>query len=454
MWLGSAACYLRSGPQEAPEEVRTTGGRKTAPGCGGFCLALSQSGGPELSPGEKSGDSEQTDEDGQPDTGPQAQPLGNKKRRLLSFRDLDFAEDSDNSEEPCGRALCLSSVARATDSLQSLPGDLCSTDAACREPEALQEEDAGGYRRQPRPSEQPDSLSPSGQDAPAELSLPADANTTALRTAAVPGTNATGRGQPPAQYLADVDTSDEDSIPGPRATSQHAKQRGRAALKSQSPANAEAHMEADLEEESLRRQLKELTSALSDQGTSSEEEVAKDGAARETAEASTATGLTDTQDSSPWTHRASVHTSRPTDEVLSELEDRVAAAASEVQQVESEVSDIESRIAALRAAGLTVKRSARPQRKSNLPIFLPRVTGTLGKSPEDQNADPAEAGKVAAEPYLLRRKYSPKTPGKDEESFEGKSLYRGSLTQRSPSGRRGMARHIFAKPVVAQQQQS
>ncbi|XP_005411288.1 PREDICTED: melanophilin isoform X2 [Chinchilla lanigera] len=367
-----------------------------------LCGRLQGGGGPELSPGEKSGDSEQTDEDGQPDTGPQAQPLGNKKRRLLSFRDLDFAEDSDNSEEPCGRALCLSSVARATDSLQSLPGDLCSTDAACREPEALQEEDAGGYRRQPRPSEQPDSLSPSGQDAPAELSLPADANTTALRTAAVPGTNATGRGQPPAQYLADVDTSDEDSIPGPRATSQHAKQRGRAALKSQSPANAEAHMEADLEEESLRRQLKELTSALSDQGTSSEEEVAKDGAARETAE----------------------------------------------------VSDIESRIAALRAAGLTVKRSARPQRKSNLPIFLPRVTGTLGKSPEDQNADPAEAGKVAAEPYLLRRKYSPKTPGKDEESFEGKSLYRGSLTQRSPSGRRGMARHIFAKPVVAQQQQS
>ncbi|KAM6152762.1 melanophilin [Erethizon dorsatum] len=544
-----------------------------------LCGRLRGRGEPELSSGEKSGDSEQTDEDGKSDTGAQAQPLGSKKRRLLCFHDLDFEEDSDNSMESCGRPLCLSSVSVATDSLQAVNvhflcphptrglatasllrpitsqalsprfRDLPSADAISREPEVLQEEDTRASGCHPRPFEQPDSPSPSGQDAPADLCLPADPNTVALRTAAMPETNATRKGRLPAQYLADVDTSDEDSIRAPRTTSQHPRRRGQAVLKSQhtcqvmvsaylafspgyrslplqtlkgmgliwvpsghssitdalrlvsgqqlpakagatgkacspaggrgravpvgsrqrrlsvafgsvsaepeekarSPAEAGARAEADLEEESLRRQLQALTSALSDQGASSEEEAARDAAARAATEVCTATGHTDIWDISPRGPRVSVQPSRTTDEELSELEDRVAIAASEVQQAESEVSDIESRIAALRAAGLTVKPSARPRRKSNLPIFLPRVAGTLGKSSEDQNADPAEEGKAAAVPCLLRRKYSPKAPGKDEESFERKSLYRGSLTQRSPSGRRGMARHIFAKPVMAQQ---
>ncbi|XP_004868448.1 melanophilin isoform X13 [Heterocephalus glaber] len=412
-----------------------------------LCRRLQGRGAPELSSGEKSGDSEPTDEDGELDTGVQALPLGSKKRRLLSFHDADFEEDSDNSMEACSHPLCLSSVLGATNSLQSLPGDLCSADAAFQEPEILQEEDARASGCHPRPFEWPDSLLPSGQDALEELCLPADLDK-ALGTAAVAGTSVH---QLPAQYLANVDTSDEDSIRAPRATSQHPEQRGRAARVSQPPTHAGAHTEADLEEESLRRKLQALTSSLSDEGSSSEEEVARDTAARATTEVCTAAGHMDAWDSSPPAPGVRPVPSRTTDEALSELEGRVATSASKVQQAESEVSDIESRIAALRAAGLTVKPSARPRRKSNLPIFLPRVLGTLGRSVEDQNADPAEEGKAAAEPCLPRRKYSPKADGKDQEPLERKSLYLGSLTQRSPSSRRGMARHIFAKPVMAQQ---
>ncbi|XP_021103000.1 melanophilin isoform X10 [Heterocephalus glaber] len=389
-----------------------------------LCRRLQGRGAPELSSGEKSGDSEPTDEDGELDTGVQALPLGSKKRRLLSFHDADFEEDSDNSMEACSHPLCLSSVLGATNSLQ--------------EPEILQEEDARASGCHPRPFEWPDSLLPSGQDALEELCLPADLDK-ALGTAAVAGTSVH---QLPAQYLANVDTSDEDSIRAPRATSQHPEQRGRAARVSQPPTHAGAHTEADLEEESLRRKLQALTSSLSDEGSSSEEEVARDTAARATTEVCTAAGHMDAWDSSPPAPGVRPVPSRTTDEALSELEGRVATSASKVQQAESEVSDIESRIAALRAAGLTVKPSARPRRKSNLPIFLPRVLGTLGRSVEDQNADPAEEGKVcavppttrgqarrrvtleaAAEPCLPRRKYSPKA----DETRDGPAALRGRL---------------------------
>jgi hypothetical protein len=34
--------------------------------------------------------------------------------------------------------------------------------------------------------------------------------------------------------------------------------------------------------------------------------------------------------------------------------------------------------------------------------------------------------------------------GKDGDSLDWKSVYRGSLTQRNPNGRKGMVSHIFA----------
>ncbi|NWI62229.1 MELPH protein, partial [Todus mexicanus] len=57
-----------------------------------------------------------------------------------------------------------------------------------------------------------------------------------------------------------------------------------------------------------------------------------------------------------------------TDSELSELEDKVASAAAQVQQAESEISDIETRIAALSAAGLTVKSVEKARKKSSLQV--------------------------------------------------------------------------------------
>ncbi|PNJ34981.1 MLPH isoform 2 [Pongo abelii] len=307
--------------------------------------------GPEPISEEGSGDSDQTDEDGERDTEAQAQaqPFGRKKKRLLSIHDFNFEGDSDDSTQPQGHSLHLSSVPEARDSPQGL--------------------------------------------------------------------------------------------------------------------GAGVRTEADIEEETLRRKLEELTSNISDQGTSSEEEEAKDQKAEPNRgksvgalpqadpEVGTAAHQTNRQEKSPQGPGDPVQHNRTTDEELSELEDRVAMTASEVQQAESEVSDIESRIAALRAAGLTVKPSGKPRRKSNLPIFLPRVAGKLGKRPEDPNADPSSEAKATAVPYLLRRKFSNslKSQGKEDDCFDRKSVYRGSLTQRNPNARKGMASHTFAKPVVAHQ---
>ncbi|XP_062971763.1 melanophilin isoform X4 [Cynocephalus volans] len=311
-----------------------------------LCGRLQGGGRPEPRPGEGNGDSEQTDDDGEPDAEAQAQACGNRKKRLLSFYDLDIEVDSDHSTEPRGHPLHMPSVSAATDSLQCLI--------------------------------------------------------------------------------------------------------------------AEVHTDADVEEETLRRKLEELTSNISDRGTASEEEEGKaeeldrgsssgslPGAAPE---ACTAAGQAYGWEKSPQGPGVPIQPSRTTDEELSELEDRVAMTASEVQQAESEVSDIESRIAALRAAGLTVRPSGKPRRKSNLPIFLPRIVGKPGRSPKDPSADTLDEVKVMAVPCLLRRKfsYSPKGQGKDDNSFNRKSVHSGSLTQRNPSGRKG-AVSVFAKPVMAHQ---
>uniref|UniRef100_G1LP99 Melanophilin n=1 Tax=Ailuropoda melanoleuca TaxID=9646 RepID=G1LP99_AILME len=218
--------------------------------------------------------------------------------------------------------------------------------------------------------------------------------------------------------------------------------------------------DADREEETLRRKLEELTSHISDQGASSEEEGSKEEEAEldrsssikdlpgAAPEVSVAAGQTYRQETTPQDLQDLVQPGRTADKNLLELEDRVALTASEVQQVENEVSNIKSKIAALQAAGLTVKPSGKPRRKSNLPIFLPRLAGRLDESPKDPNAEPSE--QVMTEPYLLRRKFShsPKSQGKDGASFPRQSVYRGSLTQRNPNSRKGVANHSFAKPVM------
>uniref|UniRef100_A0A2K6UCE9 Melanophilin n=1 Tax=Saimiri boliviensis boliviensis TaxID=39432 RepID=A0A2K6UCE9_SAIBB len=333
---------------------------------------LQSGAGPEPVSKERSEDSEQTDDDGEQDSEAQAQPLGSK----------------------------------------SLTDESCSEKAVLQKAEGLEEADTGASGYHPRPEEQPTHISPSGHGALAELSLPGGSRGLALGTAAALGPNVIRKEQLPPQYLADVDTSDEEGIWAHMAASHHSKRRGRTSSESQG-VGAGVCTEANVEEETLRRKLEELTSNVSDEGVSSEEEETKDRKAEPD-------------------RGTSVET---------------------LCHADLEVSDIESRIAALRAAGLTVKPSGRPRRRSNLPIFLPRVAGKVGKRPEDPNGDPSNEAKAAAMPYLLRRNFSNslKSQGKGDDSFDRKSVYRGSLTQRNPNGRKGMAGHTFAKPVVAHQ---
>uniref|UniRef100_A0A8C4LJN4 Melanophilin n=1 Tax=Equus asinus TaxID=9793 RepID=A0A8C4LJN4_EQUAS len=330
-------------------------------------------GGPEPSPGERSGDSsEQTDEDGELDTAAQAQPLGSKV----------------------------------------LTGEPCTDEATSQEAVVQEETDASASGYHLRPDKQTDSLSFAGQDALAELCLPGESYTKALGIAGMPGANVTENRQLPSQYLADVDTSDEESVRAHRGASHRSTRRGRTLSESQDLATSEP-TDTDIEEATLKRKLEELTSHVSEQGTSSEEEEGKD-------EGAELEGSTSTEDL-PW--------------------------------AATEVSDIESRIAALQAAGLTVRPSGKPRRKSNLPIFLPRLVGKTGQSPKDPNADPSEEVKVVAVPFLLKKKFSnsPKSQGKDDAPLDRKSVYRGSLTLRNPNGRRGATRHSFAKPVMTHQ---
>nr|XP_051694132.1 melanophilin isoform X2 [Oryctolagus cuniculus] len=365
---------------------------------------LQQGGGPEPGLEERSGDSDLADEHGEPDAGAQAPPLGTKKKRLLSIHDLDLEADSDHSTRSCGQLLDLSSEAEATGSLQSLTGEPHTWETTSQETAVLEEADPGASECQP-PAEPLGGLSPSRREAPEEPCQPGTTSSTGLGLAAAPGTASGSSGQLPPQCQADVDTSDEGGTGVASAAGPHPRRWSWTSSDSQPPA-AGPHSAADTEEEALRRRLEELTSNVSDQ----EEE-----------EGEPAGG------------------------------DHAGALPPRSRQDPAQVSAIESRIAALRAAGLTVKPSGKPRRKSNLPIFVPRLLGTPSKRPEDPDTEPPGEAKDETVPYLLRRKYSPRGQGKDEVSLDRKSPYRGSLTQRNPSRRRGAASAIFTKPVMAQQ---
>ncbi|XP_054066205.1 melanophilin isoform X3 [Rissa tridactyla] len=134
-----------------------------------------------------------------------------------------------------------------------------------------------------------------------------------------------------------------------------------------------------------------------------------------------------------------------TDSELSELEDKVASAAAQVQQAESEISDIESRIAALSAAGLTVKPVEKARKKSTGQAACLPSPGPASSSPGESSDD------VKAMPGLqgFRRKFnSPIEITSLDDSFDRNSVYRGSLTQRNPNGKNRRVERLFAKPVM------
>ncbi|KFP80851.1 Melanophilin, partial [Acanthisitta chloris] len=129
-----------------------------------------------------------------------------------------------------------------------------------------------------------------------------------------------------------------------------------------------------------------------------------------------------------------------TDSELSELEDKVASAAAQVQQAESEISDIETRIAALSAAGLTVK-SVEKVKKSSVQAACLHSPGSasssLGESLDDIKTMPGL--------QRFRRKFnSPLEITGFDDSFDRNSVYRGSLTQRNPNGKNRRVERLFA----------
>ncbi|KAJ8781627.1 hypothetical protein J1605_010885 [Eschrichtius robustus] len=181
--------------------------------------------GPEPGPGGRSGDSEKMDEDREQDTVAQAQPAGSKKR-VLPVHGLDFEADSDDSTPSCGPPPSLSLVSGAADNLQTFTDETCTEETTSQEPVVLDEADARASGCHPCPEGQMASLSPAGPDALAELCLPGESCTMAPGTTATPGTKVLGNEQLPSHYLADVDTSDEESIWAQRVASHHPRRRG------------------------------------------------------------------------------------------------------------------------------------------------------------------------------------------------------------------------------------
>ncbi|XP_065418242.1 melanophilin isoform X4 [Chrysemys picta bellii] len=322
--------------------------------------------------------------------------------------------------------------------------------------------------------EQGQHMTPPEQEFSTEVRLTVNSRRKSLERNPKPGSPWTEQHRP--QYSADMDTSDED-IKGaqkiPVYQPHHVKRRNRASSQeninhsgNQSPV-PESHTDADVEEEELKRKLEELASNISDKGVSSEEDEEKkkgepkpemssprsdppSDAQKVCATAGKTSGLEQT----PRDLEERARHSGTTDSELSELEDKVASAAVQMQRAESEVSDIESRIAALSAAGLTVKPVEKPKKKYSTQLFMLQPPRNAGSSPGDQSTDSSEMAlpddfKVMSMPQVLRRKFNSSLEIADgDESFDRNSIYRGSLTQRNPNGKNRKADRIFAKPVM------
>ncbi|CAI5761839.1 melanophilin isoform X4 [Podarcis lilfordi] len=256
--------------------------------------------------------------------------------------------------------------------------------------------------------------------------------------------------QHPSQYSADLDTSEED-MEGAQKTlvyqPHHTKRRSRASSQEtvnpsgNQPPAPESPTDPSIEEKELRRKLEELARNISDKAVSSDEEeeekegrMKQEGSIPEISSSSddpptdakkvfVSAGKASGLEKRPRDRGHGAYHSTTTDSELSELEDKVAFAVAQVQHTESEVSDIESRIAALSAAGLTVKPVEKSKKKSST--------------------------QVMSMPHVLRRKFNTSLEtANNAESFARNSNYRGSLTQRNPNGRSRKADHIFAKPVM------
>ncbi|XP_074885374.1 melanophilin isoform X4 [Buteo buteo] len=385
-----------------------------------------------------------------------------KTKRLLSVHPFDFELDSEYSAQSRRQSVQLSPSASSPDAFQSFPDFPNSAEDASQKESRIADADLVFHHVL---QEQGPGASPPEQHFSTEVRLTVNSRTRSLERNAKPGSH--WNEQPRSRYSADMDTSDED-VKGaqfPAYLPHHTKHRNRASSQenvsrsgNQSPA-PETQLDPDAEEEELKRKLEELASNISDKEVSSEEEEheekkrakkpdmssSSDDMARDAQKVYLTAGKTYQLEKTLKELEEGAQHCGTTDSELSELEDKVASAAAQVQQAESEISDIESRIAALSAAGLTVKSVEKARKKSSEQAACLCSPGPTSNSPGESSDD------VKAMPGLqgFRRKFnSPLEITGLDDSFDRKSVYRGSLTQRNPNGKNRKVERLFAKPVM------
>ncbi|XP_014113217.1 PREDICTED: melanophilin isoform X1 [Pseudopodoces humilis] len=382
-----------------------------------------------------------------------------KTKRLLSVHPFDFELDSDYSAQSRRQSVQLSPAASSPDAFQSFPDFPNSAEDGSQE-SRITDADLVFHHVLQEPG-----VSAPEQHFSTEVRLTVNAGRRSLERNPKPGIP---RKEPPrARYSADMDTSDEDVKGAQLLTypAHHVKRRSRASSQenishssNQSPA-PESHTDPDAEEEDLKRKLEELASNISDKEVSSDEEKCEeekrakksevtssgDDVARDVRKVYLTAGKTYQLEKTLKELEEGAQHSGTTDSELSELEDKVALAAAQVQQAESEISDIESRIAALSAAGLTVKSVEKAKKKKSVQAARLHSPGPASSSPGESLDD------IKAMPGLqrFRRKFnSPLEITSFDDSFDRNSVYRGSLTQRNPNGKNRRVERLFAKPVM------
>ncbi|XP_027493118.1 melanophilin isoform X8 [Corapipo altera] len=412
-----------------------------------------------------------------------------KTKRLLSVHPFDFELDSDYSAQSRRQSAQLSPAASSPDAFQSFTDFPNSAEGASQESRIADADLVFHHVLQ----EQGPGMSPPEQHFSTQVRLTVNSRRRSLERNPKPG----GSWNEPSQsrYSADMDTSDED-VKGaqfPAYPPHHTKRRNRASSQEnishsgnqihelntrmsaierilnrleekilvhshKSPA-PESQTDPDAEEEELKKKLEELASNISDKEVSSEEEKheekkrakkpemssSSDDMARDAQKVYLTAGKTYRLEKTLKELEEGAQHSGTTDSELSELEDKVASAAAQVQQAESEISDIESRIAALSAAGLTVKSVEKAKKKSSGQAACLHSPGPASSSPGESLDD------IKAMPGLqrFRRRFnSPLEITGFDDSFDRNSVYRGSLTQRNPNGKNRRVERLFAKPVM------
>uniref|UniRef100_A0A8B9ICR4 Melanophilin n=1 Tax=Anser brachyrhynchus TaxID=132585 RepID=A0A8B9ICR4_9AVES len=379
-----------------------------------------------------------------------------KTKRLLSVHPFDFELDSEYSSQSRRQSAQLSPAPISPDGFQSFPGFPSSAEDAPQEHRVEEAGLAAVFHHILQEQEQ--HPSPPEQLFSTEVHLTINSRRRSLERNTKPG-SPWGE-QPRSPYSADMDTSDEDVNGAQKVPSylpHHVKRRSRASSQenishsgNQSPA-PDPQLDPNAEEEQLKRKLQELASNISDKEVSSEEEEreektgvkkpemssSSDDMASEARKVYLTAGKTYQLETTLVELEEGAQQGGTTDSELSELEDKVASAAARVQQAESEISDIESRIAALSAAGLTVKSVEKARKKS----------GQVSAG-QDRPSPEGSVLEMSGPQFLWRKFNSPLEISGPDDSFDRNSTYRGSLTQRNPNGKSRRAERLFAKPVM------